>query len=50
MEGIELEHFSALPKADIKSYTISRQRHTLFHSFLYDNRKQDAATTTEHRK
>ena len=40
----------ALPKKDIKSSTISRQRHAVFHYFLSDNSKQDAATTTAHRK
>ena len=50
IEGIVLGNFSALPKADIKSSTISRQRHALFHSFLYNDRKQDAATTTAHIK
>ena len=34
IEGILLEHFSVVPQADINSYTISRQRHALFHSFL----------------
>ena len=33
IEGILLEHFSVVPQADINSYTISRQRHALFHSF-----------------
>ena len=50
IEGIALEHFSALPKADIKSSTISRQRHVVIHSFLSDDRKQDGATTTAHSK
>ena len=45
-----MEHFSAAPKADIKSSTISRQRHAVFHSFLSDDSKQDAATTTAHTK
>ena len=31
IEGIVLEHFSASPKSDIKSSTISRQRHAVFH-------------------
>ena len=50
IEGIALEHFSASPKADINSTTPLRQRHTLFHSFLSDDRKQDAATNTAHSK
>ena len=33
IEGIVLEHFNALQKADIKSSKLSRQRHALFHSF-----------------
>ena len=48
IEVIELENFSALSKADINSTTPSRQRHAVFHSFLYDDRKQDAVTTTAH--
>ena len=50
IEGIALEHFSAAPQADINSYTLSRPRHAVFHSFLSDNSKQDAATTTAHSK
>ena len=50
IEVITLEHFSALPKADINSTTPSIQRHVVFHSFLSDYGKQDAATTTSHRK
>ena len=50
IEGIALEHFSAAPKADINSTKLSRPQHAVFHSFLSDNSKQDAATTTAHRK
>ena len=50
IEGIALEHFSEAPKEYIKSSTISRQHHAVFHYFLSDDRKQDAATTTTHRK
>ena len=50
IEGIVLEHFSAVTQADINSSTISRQRHALFQSFLSDYSKQDAATTTAHSK
>ena len=46
IDGIALEHFSALPQADINSYTLSRQCHAVFHSFLSVNSKQDAATNT----
>ena len=50
IEDIALEIFSALPKEDINSSTISRQRHAVFHYFLYDDSKQDSATTTAHSK
>ena len=50
IEGISLEHFSAAPQADINSSTPSLQLHAVFHSFLSDDSKQDAATTTSHRK
>ena len=50
IEVIALEHFSALPKADINTTTPSCQRHVVFHSFLSDDSKQDAATTTTHSK
>ena len=50
IEGIELEHFSAVPKIDINSTTPSCQRHEVFHSFLSDDSKQDTATTTEQSK
>ena len=49
-EGVALEHFSALPKLGINAYTKSFQRHAVFHSFLSDDRKQDAITTTSHSK
>ena len=50
IEDIVLEHFSAAPQADINSSTLSRPQHAVFHSFLSDDSKQDAATTTEHSK
>ena len=50
IEGIVLEHFRAAPQADINSSTLSRPRHAVFHSFLSDDSKQDAATTTAHSK
>ena len=50
IEGISLEHFSAATQADINSSTLSRPRHTVFHYFLSDDSKQDAATTTAHSK
>ena len=45
-----MEHFSVAQQADINSSTLSRPLHALFHSFLSDDSKQDAATTTAHRK
>ena len=50
IEVIALEYFSAVPKTDINSTKQSRQRHAVFHSFLSDDRKQDADTTNAHRK
>ena len=50
IKGIDLERFSAVPQADINTSTLSRHRHTVFHSFLSDNIKQDADTTTAHSK
>ena len=50
IEGIALEHYSAAPQADIMSSTLARQRYALFYSFLSDDSKQDAATTTAHSK
>ena len=50
IEDIALEHFSTVTKEDIKGSTISRHRHAAVHSFLSDDSKQDAATTTAHSK
>ena len=50
VEGIALEHFSALPKLDINSTTQSLQINAVFHYFLTGDSKQDAANTTTHRK
>ena len=50
IEGISLEHFSAAPQEDIMSYTLSHQRHAVFHYFLSDDSKHDSATTTSHSK
>ena len=50
IEVITLEIFSAAPQADINSSTFSCPRHAVFHSFLSEYIKQDAATTTAHRK
>ena len=45
-EGISLEYFSALPQTEINSSTESFPRHAVFHYFLSDDSKQDAANTT----
>ena len=50
IESIALEHFSELPKSNIKPSKISRRRHAVFHYFLSDDSKQDSATSTVHRK
>ena len=50
IEGISLENFSTLTKTNINSTTPSRQRHEVFHSFLSDDSKHDADTTTAHIK
>ena len=49
IEGISLEHFSALPQTEINSSTKSCPRHAVFHSFLSDYNKQNAADTTANR-
>ena len=49
IEGISLENFSALPQTEINSSTEPCPQHAVFHSFLLDDIKQDAATTTSHR-
>ena len=49
IEGIALEHFCALPQKEINTSTEPCTQHAVFHSFLSDYRKQDAATTTAHR-
>ena len=50
IEVIALGHFSAAPQEDINSSTLSRPRHAVFHSFLSDDSKQYAPTTTAHSK
>ena len=50
IEGISLEHFNALPQIEINSSTKSCPQHAVFHSFFSVGSKQDAATTTAHRK
>ena len=39
-----------LPKDNVNSTTQLGQRHSVFHSFLSDDNKQDAATNTTHIK
>ena len=48
IEGIGLEHFSELPQTEINASTKPCPRHAVFHYFLSDDSKQDAATTTAH--
>ena len=50
IEGIALENFSSAPQSDIISSSLPCPRHAVFHSFLSDNIKQDAATTSAHSK
>ena len=50
IEGIALEHFSALPQIEINSSTKPFSIHAVFHYFLSDDSKQDSATTTSHNK
>ena len=48
IEGIVLEHFSALPQTEINASTEPCLKHAVFHSIFPDDRKQDSATTTSH--
>ena len=50
IDGIALEHFSELPYTEIKALTKICPRHAVFHYLLSYDGKQDAATTTAHRK
>ena len=50
IEGIALEHFSALINADINTTTQSRQSHAVFHYFLSGYIRENAATNTTHSK
>ena len=47
IEGIALEHFSALPHTEINSSKKPCPRHAVF-NFFSDDSKQDASTTTSH--
>ena len=50
IEVIALGHFSSLPQTEINSSTKPCPRHAVFHYFLSDDSKQDASTTTAHKK
>ena len=50
IEGIALKHSSALTQTEIKSSKKKFPHHAVFHYFLSDDSKQDAATTTAHIK
>ena len=50
IEGISLERFSTLSNSGINASKKSCPRHAVFHSFLSDDIKQDAVTTTSHNK
>ena len=50
IEGIVLEHFSALPKSGISASTKACQLHAVLHSFLLDDSKQYSASPITHRK
>ena len=45
-----MEQFSALPKSGTNVPTKSCPRHAVFHSFLSDDSKKEAANTTSYRK
>ena len=50
IEVIGLEHFSTTYQLTPSSYLHSCKIHSVFHSFLYNNRKQDAAAEASHIK
>ena len=50
IEGIVLEHSSALPDTGINASTKWCPLHAVFHSFLSNDSKQDTVTTNVHRK
>ena len=49
-ESTPLEYLSALPETEINAPTKLCPHHAVCHSFLLDDSKQDAATTTSHSK
>ena len=50
IEGIVLEHLSDTGQETYSTSSNSRTCHAVFHSFLYDKIRQDAATTASHCK
>ena len=50
IEGIGLENLSALPQTEIDSSTKPCPRHSVFHSFLSDDIKQDSIINTAQTK
>ena len=50
LKGIALEHFITLPQTEIKSSTKIFPQHAVFHSFFFNDTKQDADTTTANSK
>ena len=49
IEGISLEHFSALPKSDKHLKTITSTAHSVYLLLLSDDIQQDAAIANAHR-
>ena len=45
IEGISMEHLSATTHTETAPEPESHTRHAIFHYFVYDDRKQDSATT-----
>ena len=50
IEGISIDHFSALPQTEIKLSTKSCPHHAVFQKHLSDDNKQYSDTTTLYRK
>ena len=50
IEGADLEHFSSTDQETSSSYLHILIRHAMFHSFLSDNSKQEANTTSAYSK
>ena len=50
IKGIALDHLSAPTHTEKSVKSQARTRNALFHSFFSDARKNDSATTIEHRK